>query len=48
MRTTKLIGRENITKYAFWLGPGGLTEEENLVKMYKKKYRFRHFTSLKQ
>ncbi len=23
MSTTKLTGRENLTKYAFWLGPGG-------------------------
>jgi hypothetical protein len=23
MSTTKLTGRENLTMYAFWLGPGG-------------------------
>jgi hypothetical protein len=28
MRTTKLTGRENLTKYAFWLGPAGLTDKE--------------------
>jgi hypothetical protein len=38
MSTTKLTGRENLTKYwyAFWLGPAGPTDEENQVKMYKK------------
>jgi hypothetical protein len=28
MITTKLIGRENLTKYAFWWGPGGPTDKE--------------------
>jgi hypothetical protein len=27
---------ENLTKYAFWLGPVGPTDKENQVKMYKK------------
>jgi hypothetical protein len=36
MSTTKLTGRENITKYAFWLGSVGPTDKENHVKMYKK------------
>jgi hypothetical protein len=36
MRTTKLTGRENLTKYAFWLGPFGCTDKKNQVKMYKK------------
>jgi hypothetical protein len=28
MSTTKLTGRENLKKYAFWLGPVGSTDEE--------------------
>jgi hypothetical protein len=36
MSTTKLPGRENLTKYAFSLGPAGPTDKENQVKMYKK------------
>jgi hypothetical protein len=36
MSTTKLTGRENFTKYAFWLGPVGPTDKENQGKMYKK------------
>jgi hypothetical protein len=41
MSTTKLTGRENLTKsgYAFWLGPvgpTGPTHKENQVTMYKK------------
>jgi hypothetical protein len=32
----KLTGRENLTKYAFCLGPVGPSEKENQVKMYKK------------
>jgi hypothetical protein len=32
MSTTKLIGGENLTKYAFWLGPVGPTDKENQVK----------------
>jgi hypothetical protein len=35
MSTTKLTERENLTKYAFWLGPVGPTDKENPVKMYK-------------
>jgi hypothetical protein len=35
MITTKLTGRENLTKYSFWLGLGGLTDRENQLKMYK-------------
>ncbi len=27
--------RTNLTKYALWLGPGGPTDKENQVKMYK-------------
>ncbi len=47
MSTEKLTGRENLTKSAFWLGPGGPTDKENLVKMYKK-YCFRYISSLKR
>jgi hypothetical protein len=36
MTTTKLTGRENLTKYAFWLGPVGPVNKEKQVKMYKK------------
>jgi hypothetical protein len=36
MSTTKLTGRENLTKYAFWLGPVGPTDKDNQVKVYKK------------
>jgi hypothetical protein len=36
MSTTKLTGRENLTKHAFLLGPVGPTDKENKVKMYKK------------
>ncbi len=32
---TKLSGRENLTKYAFFLGPVGPTDKENQVKMIK-------------
>ncbi len=35
MSTTKLTGRENLTKYAFWLGHVGPTDKENKGKMYK-------------
>jgi hypothetical protein len=38
MSIIKLKGRENLTKYTFWLGPGGPTDKENQVKMYKKYY----------
>jgi hypothetical protein len=31
MSTAKLTERENLTKYPFWLGPGGPTEKENQV-----------------
>jgi hypothetical protein len=30
---TKVTGKENLTKYAFWLGPGRPTDKENQVKM---------------
>ncbi len=46
MSTTKLTGRENLTKYAFCVGPVGPTDKENQVKMYKK-ICFRYITSLK-
>jgi hypothetical protein len=36
MRTTKLTGRENLTKNAFWLGPGRPIDKDNQFKMYKK------------
>jgi hypothetical protein len=36
MSTRKLIGRENLAKYAFCLGPVGPTDKENQVNMYKK------------
>ncbi len=36
MSATKLSGRVNLTKYAFWLGPGRPTDTENEDKMYKK------------
>jgi hypothetical protein len=45
MGTTKPTERENIKyRYAFWMGPGGPTDKENQVKMYKK-YRFWHISS---
>jgi hypothetical protein len=34
MSTIKLTGKENLTKYAFWLGPGRPTDKENQVKMF--------------
>ncbi len=34
MSTTKFTGRENLTKYAFWLDHCGPTDKENQVKMY--------------
>jgi hypothetical protein len=34
MSITKSTGRENLTKNAFWLGPGRPTDNENQVKMY--------------
>jgi hypothetical protein len=46
MSITKLTGRENLTKYAFWLGPVGPNDKENQVKRYKK-YYFRYIASLK-
>jgi hypothetical protein len=36
MSATKLTGRENLTKYAFWWGPIGPTDKENQVKRNKK------------
>jgi hypothetical protein len=47
MRRTQLFRSKNLTKYAFWLGPGGLTDKENHVQMYKK-YYFLYITSLKK
>jgi hypothetical protein len=32
----KLTGRENLTTFTCWLGPGGSTDKENQVKLYKK------------
>jgi hypothetical protein len=43
----KITGKENLTKYVFWLGPGGPTDKENQVKMYKN-YCFRYITFLKR
>jgi hypothetical protein len=40
MNTTKLTGRENLTKNTFCVCPVGPTGKENEVKMYKK-YFFR-------
>ncbi len=37
MSITKLTGRENLTRYACWLGPGRRNDKENQVKKYKKK-----------
>jgi hypothetical protein len=45
--TTKLLGRENLTKNTFCVGPVRPTDKENQVKMYKK-YCFRYITSLKR
>jgi hypothetical protein len=42
--TTKLTGRENLTKNTFCVGPVGPNEKENQVKMYKK-YCLRYITS---
>jgi hypothetical protein len=44
--TTKLTGRENLTKKTFCAGPSGPTDKENQLKMYKK-YSFRYITYLK-
>ncbi len=33
LMSTKITGRENLTKYAFWLSPVGPTGKENQVKM---------------
>jgi hypothetical protein len=38
MSTTKLTGRENLTKNTFCVGSVGLTDKENRVKMYKKNF----------
>jgi hypothetical protein len=43
--TTKLNGKENLTKKTFCVGPVGPTDKENQVKLYEK-YCFRHITSL--
>ncbi len=45
--TTKLTGRENLTKNTFCVGPVGPTDKENQVKMYKK-YCFMYITSFKR
>jgi hypothetical protein len=37
MSTTKLTGRENLTKYVFWLSPVGPADKDNQVKMYSIK-----------
>ncbi len=37
MSTTKLTGRENLTKNTFCVGPVGPTDKENQVKMSIKK-----------
>jgi hypothetical protein len=34
--TTKLTGRENLTKNTFSVGPVGPSDKENQVKMFKK------------
>ncbi len=47
MSPAKLPVRENLTKYACWLGHGGSTDEENQVKM-NEEYHFRHITALKR
>jgi hypothetical protein len=47
MSSTNLTGRENLTKYASWLGPIGPTDKENQVTMYEK-YRSSYITSLKR
>jgi hypothetical protein len=44
--TTKLTGRENLTKNTFCVGPVGTTDKENQAKIYKK-YLFRYISSLK-
>jgi hypothetical protein len=47
--TTKLTGRENLTKYAFWLGPiGPVTGKIKLRCLKKSSYCFRYITSLKR
>ncbi len=43
----KKARKENLTKYASWLGPGGPTDKENQGKMYKN-YCFRYITFLKR
>ncbi len=35
MSTQKLTGRENLTKFAFWLGPVGPTDKENQERCIK-------------
>jgi hypothetical protein len=35
MSTTKLTERENLTKYAFWLGPVGPTDKEIKLRCIK-------------
>jgi hypothetical protein len=36
MSTTKLTGRENLIKYASWLGPGRAIDQKNEAKKSKK------------
>ncbi len=35
MSITKLTGGENVTKYAYWLGPVGPTDKKNQAEMQK-------------
>jgi hypothetical protein len=44
MSTKKVTRRENLAKYAFWLGPVGPIGKENQLKMYKKNC-FRYMTT---
>ncbi len=44
--TTKLTGRENLTKHTFCVGPVRPTDKENQVEMMYKKYCFRYISSL--
>jgi hypothetical protein len=37
MSTTKLTGRENLTRNTFRVGPVGPSDKESQEKMYKKK-----------
>jgi hypothetical protein len=46
--TTKLTGREKLTKNTFCVDPVGPTDKENQVKMYKSRYCFRYISSLQR